>query len=156
MFSFCVVEIVCGLQDVSRDMSLARCPGHCQRSFDFIFLGGWCFWRWTSFVSVHLDHVQPLALDLWPLWLLRSSEHKDHSEKKHRDKEKLKHSDSSSDKHREKHKEKDKDKEKRREEKVCQWVVSLPYMKGCTGALSVNVMFLFFSSCKLYYFVELT
>lgn len=58
---------------------------------------------------------------------LFSSEHKEHSEKKHRDKEKLKHSDGSSDKHREKHKEKDRDKEKRREEKVCEWVVSKPF-----------------------------
>lgn len=47
-----------------------------------------------------------------------SSEHKDHSEKKNRDNERLKHTDSSSEKHREKHKEKDKDKERRREEKV--------------------------------------
>ena len=47
------------------------------------------------------------------------SEHREHSEKKHRDKEKerVKHSDGSVDRHREKQKEKDK--EKRREEKVC-------------------------------------
>lgn len=43
-----------------------------------------------------------------------SSEHKDHSEKKNRDNQRLKHGDSSSEKHREK----DKDKERRREEKV--------------------------------------
>lgn len=47
-----------------------------------------------------------------------SSEHKDHSEKKNRDKERLRHSDGSYEKHSEKHKDKEKDKDRRREEKV--------------------------------------
>lgn len=62
---------------------------------------------------MHLDHPWSLALDFWPLRPLCSSEYKEHSEKKHKDRDKLKHSNSSSDKHREKHK------EKRKEEKVC-------------------------------------
>lgn len=84
-----------------------------------------------SFVSEHLYTVWPGAPDLWPLclWLLCSSEHKDHSERKNRDKdkEKLRHSDGSSDKHKEKHK------EKRREEKVCSQTVTLTLIDdiGC-------------------------
>lgn len=70
--------------------------------FDFLFwhLAGPCW------VSVHLDPD-------WASLFVASSEHKEHSEKKHRDKEKLRQSDGSSEKQRDKHR------DKRRDEKVC-------------------------------------
>lgn len=143
-FPFCVFEILLGCRALGESQLLGRSWQFCMTVFIFLVVGA--FVKGIFCVSVHLDHVWPLALDLWHVWRLCSSEHKDHSERKHRDKEKLKHSDGSSEKHREKHKERDK--EKRREEKVCKGIVSLPLWKA-VQAFSITLMLCFLITTAL-------